>query len=258
MRRHPERFPVMYPFDDIGCWIAASNSAIPDHVLAPHLKRPLKEWYGGPYQEYEAPQADAIYAIGVDPSGYAARDHAAFQILKVYEGEWTQVACFATHTDPVTLTRELMRQAERYNKARICVEANGVGQAVLALLEQQNYSNIFYEGQDTVEQLQTYKNDKRIEESPNSEILRGRSSARRRGRHHWDKVSALAMAIQCARDLPRRRHPEGRQEEKLPQNVTFFTGMGYDDREKYLAKIEEDKAPKGNRLRRVPYRRIRR
>ena len=290
LRRNPERFPVMYPFDDIGCWIAATNSAIPEHVIEPHLKRPLKEWYGGPYQEYEAPQADALYAIGVDPSGYAARDHASFQILKVYQDEWTQVACFATHTDPVTLTRELTRQANRYNKARICVESNGVGQAVLALLEQQAYSNIYYEGRfkpgftvtgksldqvtahlidalmeslilqdkDTIEQLQTYKNDKRIEESPNTEILRGKSSARRRGRHHWDKVSALAMAIQCARDLPQRFHPDSKPAPKLPENVTLFTGMSHDDREKYLSQLAEDKNAKGGSTRRATYRSVRR
>ena len=226
----------------------------------------------------------------MDPSGYAARDHASFQILKVYQDEWTQVACFATHTDPVTLTRELTRQANRYNKARICVESNGVGQAVLALLEQQAYSNIYYEGRfkpgftvtgksldqvtahlidalmeslilqdkDTIEQLQTYKNDKRIEESPNTEILRGKSSARRRGRHHWDKVSALAMAIQCARDLPQRFHPDSKPAPKLPENVTLFTGMSHDDREKYLSQLAEDKNAKGGSTRRATYRSVRR
>jgi len=290
LRRHPERFPVMYPFDDIGCWIAASNSAIPEHVLAPHLLRPVVEWNGGPFMEYEAPCPDAQYAIGVDPCGYAARDHASFQVLKVYQGEWTQVACFASHVDPVTLTRELTRQAERYNRARICVESNGVGQAVLALLEQQGYGNIYYEGRfkpgftvtgqsldkttaalidalmdemvlwdkDTIEQLQTYRNDKRIEESPNVEIMRGSASARRRSRHHWDKVSALAMAVVCAQDLPRRFKPGEEQDQRLPENVTFFTGMSYDEREKYLSKVEEDRAPKPSRTRRVPYRRLRR
>ena len=220
------------------------------------------------------PESGAIYVIGVDPCGYAARDHASFQVLKCYDGEWTQVACFAEHMDPLSFTNQLLRVANRYNQATICVESNGVGQSVLALLEERDYRNVYYEGRfkpgftstaksldqatgwlidglldelvlndrDLLQQLQTYKNDKRTEESPASEILRGASSNKRRDRHHWDKVSALLMAIVAARRAPSRQRPGG-DEGKEEENVIMFTGMSYDKQESYRKKLSEDSQP---------------
>mgnify|MGYP003134624820 FL=1 len=238
LRRRPDLFPVFYPFDDLSCWIAAANAAIPAHALERHRNKELTPWKE-PYMEYEKPQEGAIYAIGADPCGHAARDHAAFQVLKVYDGEWTQVATYAAHVDPIIFTRKLMEVGERYNNARIVVESNGVGQAVLSLLREWDYRNLYYEkarrpgftttgksldqmlgytidallddlelnDENTVEQLMSYKNDKHIEEGPNSEIARGEANRKRRERHHWDKVSAMMMAIIGARDLPRRSKP---------------------------------------------------
>tara|TARA_R110002012_G_scaffold163877_5_gene326302 strand:- start:36 stop:1193 length:1158 start_codon:yes stop_codon:yes gene_type:complete len=269
VRRNPEMFGVMYPFDDISCWIASANAAIPEHALKKHLARELIPWTG-PYQEYEAPQEGAIYVIGVDPSGYAARDHASFQVLKCWRDEWTQVACFAEHMDPLSFTNQLIRVANRYNRASICVESNGVGQSVLALLNDREYPNMYYEAKfkpgftstsksldqatgwlidglldelvlndrDTLQQIQTYKNDKRTEESAASEILRGSASSRRRERHHWDKVSALLMAVVAARRAPVREKPGG---EKKDTNVLLFTGMSYDSQEKYRKLVNEDR-----------------
>ena len=283
IRRNPVMFGVMYPFDDITCWVASTNAAIPEHALEKHLKKELTEWTG-PYKEYEAPEVNAIYAIGVDPTGYAARDHAAFQVLKCWRGEWTQVAVFADHVDPLKFTGHLLRAANRYNQALIAVESNGVGQAVLSLLVERGYGNLYYEAKfkpgftstaksldeatgwlvdsllddlilndkDTVQQLQTYKNDKRVEESASAEILRGNTSNKRRDRHHWDKVSALIMAIVGARYAPKRSKPGEKPE---MENVIFFSKMGYDQREKHIQKMSTDSAPKSKR--RARYRRRR-
>ena len=236
IRRHPEFFKVFYPFDDIGCWLASTQSAIPAHVLEKHTSKKMVPWRG-PYKEYEQPDPNAYYVMGVDPCGHAARDHAAFQVLKCYDGEWTQVACYAEHSDPIIFTKEITRVAKKYNNALVVVESNGVGQSVLALLRDWNYPNVFYEklkrpgfattskslgqcmgwltdalmdeivlnDENTVEQLLSYRNDKTIEENINSELARGAVSARRRERHHWDKVSALSMAIVGARWAPRRQ-----------------------------------------------------
>ena len=283
VRRNPEMFGVMYPFDDISCWIASTNAAIPEHALKKSMARELQPWTG-PYQEYEPPQEGAIYAIGVDPSGYAARDHASYQVLKCWKGEWTQVATFAEHIDPLSFTNQLLRTANRYNKALICVESNGVGQSVLALLDDRDYPNMYYEAKfkagftstsksldqatgwlidglmdelilndrDTLQQLQTYKNDKRTEESASAEILRGASSGRRRDRHHWDKVSALLMAIVGARYLPVREKPGAVIKDT---NLFMFTGMSYDDQERYRKKLNDDKQPSRSR---PTYRSVRR
>ena len=54
--------------------------------------------------------------------------------------------------------------------------------------------------EDLVEQLGTYKNDKRVEDGVVAEQLRGAIGRRRRARHHWDKVSALLMLVVGARE----------------------------------------------------------
>ena len=282
IRRHPEMFEVMYPFDDVACWSAASSGAIPQHALDKHTRAVLQEWKG-PYMEYEAPDPNAVYAIGVDPSGYAARDHASFHVLKCYRDEWTQVATFADHIDPLVFTGKIEKIGARYNKALVVVESNGVGQAVLSLLEDRRYPNLYYEAKfrpgftstsksldqatgwlidslmedlvlhdkGTVEQLLSYKNDKRTEESANAEILRRGPSPKRRERHHWDKVSALLMSIIGARYVPCREKPGAQPKES--DNVVMFTGMSYDEQEKY----RESLTPKPAR-KKPAYRSIRR
>ena len=253
IRRNPELFRVFYPFDDISCWITASNAAIPASALEKHKNSPdLVDWKPTlGYQEYEAPEPDALYVLGADPCGHAARDHASFQVLKCYDGEWTQVATYAEHSEPIVFSNKIMEIATRYNKAMVVVESNGVGQSVLALLRDWDYRNLFYEklkrpgftttsksldqslgwlidglldelvlyDKNLVEQLMSYKNDKRVEENPNSEIIRGSASKRRRDRHHWDKVSALMMALAGVRQLPRRQKP---QAERVEENVVLF------------------------------------
>tara|TARA_R110000751_G_scaffold41550_7_gene97387 strand:- start:4993 stop:6456 length:1464 start_codon:yes stop_codon:yes gene_type:complete len=275
LRRHPGRFVVMYPFDDVACWISSSNAAIPNRALERHIHQNMTEWVA-PYMEYEAPKGDAIYAIGVDPSGYAARDHASFHVLKVYDGQWEQVATFADHIDPLAFHREILKAARRYNNALVVVESNGVGQAVLSLLDQAEYGNLYYEkkfnpgltttsksldrmtghlvdalldelilhDKNTVEQLQTYKNDKRIEEGANMELTRGAASPRRRDRHHWDKVSALLMAIQAARALPQRPFPH-----EPTDAPALFSNMSANDQNKYRVKVKEDSNAREERAR---------
>ena len=274
MRRYPELFDVFYPKDDTSCWVASAKGVIPKHILSRHLAGPLTEWEG-PYMEYEAPEGGAIYAIGVDPAGYAARDHASFQVFKVYDGEWTQVACYAGHTEPVEFTKEIIRVHERYNSAKIGVEINGVGAAVVALLQEAGLGNhLYYEkpykpgitttaksldqmlgwlidalrdeltlhDEDTVSQALSYGHDKRTERSVASELLQGGGAgSRRRERHHWDKISALMMAVVVARDAPRRLKKEAPDE---LENVLLFRDMTYDQVTSYREALAKDEAGK--------------
>lgn len=250
IRRNPELFKVLYPSDDIECWLASIKSTFPTAAVEKQQRRKLRAW-AGPYMEYMPVSRDAVYVIGVDPVGQAARDHAAIQVLEVCSDGWQQVACYAAHTEPVAFTRELIRVGHRFNDALIGVESVGVGQAVLALLREYDYPNVYYDGKnrpgiatsatgahsltkltawladalldellledaDTVAQILTYKHDKLVEEGVRTEILRGGASPRRRDRHHWDKVSALMFAVVLARDAsPGRR---------LPRAGTFEVG----------------------------------
>jgi len=236
LRRNPDLFKVFYPYDDLSCWLTSSNAAIPKHALDKHINSPRLQPWTPPYREFQQPHPDAHYVIGVDPAGYAARDHAAFQVFKIFDDQWEQVAVFADNTDPIRFVDKLIRTGLKYNKATLVVESNGVGQATLALLREREYPSIFFEkrkrpgftttanslermmgwltdalletfvfyDRDTVEQLLSYRNDKRIEEAPSSEIARGKASPRRRERHHWDKISALLMVTVGARRAPAR------------------------------------------------------
>jgi len=284
IRRNPDLFGVYYPFDDVTCWVAVSSAVIHPSLLRRHREQKLQEWVG-PYQEYEEPEPGAVYVIGVDPAGYAARDHAAFQVLKVYDGEWTQVACFADHTEPLPFTRKILQIAHRYHDATVAVESNGVGAAVLALLEEMECKNVYYEkayrpgitatsksvdqmlswlqealkdelvlhDADTVDQLTSYKHDKRVERGASNEILYGKGPGkRRRDRHHWDKISALQMAVTAARRAPRRLKDGG--EDGKTENIVLFRDMSWDRVEKYRKEEAQRKGQTKNR-KRARYRR---
>ena len=202
IRKNPDLFQVYYPFDDITCWVATTGCVFHPELLRKHQEKVLVPWKA-PYMEYESPEGGATYVMGVDPAGYAARDHAAFQVLKIYDGEWTQVATYGGITDPVAFTKKIYEVGQKYNKALVVVESNGVGVATLALLEEMGYSNLFYEkpykpgvaataksvskmlsylqealkdelilyDEDTVGQLGSYKEDKRTERSEVAEML---------------------------------------------------------------------------------------
>ena len=284
IRRNPDLFNVYYPFDDISCWFSATNSVIHPSLLQRHKAKVLSPWIPS-YMEYEKPEASAKYVIGVDPAGYAARDHASFQVLKVYDNEWTQVACFADHTEPIPFSRKILEVARKYNNATVAVESNGVGAAVIALLQEMDCRNLFYEkayrpgiaatsksvdqmlswlqealkdelvlnDSDTVDQLTSYKHDKRVERGASHEILYGSGSGkRRRDRHHWDKISALQMAVTAARREPTRYKPK--QEEDL-ENVVLFKNMTYNELQKFRA--EESARKNSTKRKRVRYTRRR-
>ena len=286
IRRNPDLFKVYYPFDDVSCWLVSTSSVIHPSLLERHLAKDLTKW-APPYSEYEPPEPGAVYVIGVDPAGYAARDHASFQVLKVYDGEWTQVACYADHTMPIPFTKKLMEVHHRYNNAMVAVESNGVGTAVLALLEELDCKKIYHEkayrpgitstsksvdqmlswlqdalrddlilnDEDTVLQLTGYKHDKRVERTAHTEILLGGGSGkRRRDRHHWDKISALQMAVTAARSAPRRYHKE--TPDPGLENVVLFKDMTYDQVQGY--RKEDQKQRQGKNRRKTTYRRARR
>ena len=261
IRKNPDLFRVYYPFDDVTCWIASVGSVFHPELLRKHQEGELVTW-AGPYMEYEAPEGGATYVMGVDPAGYAARDHAAFQVIKIYDGEWTQVATFGAVTDPVSFAKKIDTIGRKYNNALVAVESNGVGVATLALLEDSGYPNLFYEkpykpgvaatsksvammlsylqdalkdelllhDEDTVGQLGSYKEDKRTERSEVAEMLHSGKPGRRRERHHWDKISALQIACFAARYAPRRYRKDAPKE---LENVLLFKDMTYEQIQKY-------------------------
>lgn len=241
IRANPDLFAVYYPFDPISCWLSTSRSVIRPHILKRHFHDDLVKW-DGPYMEYSPPRPGAVYVIGADPAGWGM-DHSAFHVLELWQDGWEQVAVFQGNVDPARFAKKLLAVGHRYNNARIGVERNGVGAAALAMLEAAGYHNLQYDrkfkpgvwksshdqmlepmiralldelnlkDEDTLSQLQTYNNDKLIEPSTKSLTLnQGKMPTGRRERHHWDKVSALAIACIVAYDTPAaRRSDEGVQ-----------------------------------------------
>lgn len=251
-------------------------------MLDKHVKRKLIEWKGKNephYQEYEAPVADALYLVCVDPCGWGARDHGAFHVLKCYADEWTQVATFGGVTDPVELAREVLRVGYRYNTARIAVERNGPGEGFLGMLIDNGYKNIHYDDfgkpgvwkhsdeqmlaflldglkdefvlndKDTLDQLMSYKNDKTVQKSVKAELMSSDRRAKRRDRHHWDKVSALAVGAAAARAMPRRYKPVVEDQ----SNIVLFRDMSWADVEKYRQTVYKDSEQSRSRGGRARY-----
>jgi hypothetical protein len=284
--KRPELFKVYYPFDDITCWVSSGISIIKDRHLERHLTGLVNWLPHWTYHEYSPPIPGAKYVIGVDPSGYGVRDHASFQVLQVFEGEWEQVAVFASEADPPEVARKLAEVGRRYNNALVCVERNGVGLGIVTLLQEWEYPNIYYDrnrkpgihtnsheklvsdlvdaldgelvlhDEKTVAELQTYQNDKLLEISTKSEALsvssaRGTIGTGRRARNHWDRASALMMAVQAARSIPQPRKPK---QDPFDGKVVPFKGMTLDQ----IEDIERRYHGKRQKTGRATYQSVRR
>lgn len=278
IRRNPSMFAVYYPFDDVTCWMTAGSG----HIPLAHLERfteglidPIPD---EPYTEFEKPKHDSLYVIGVDPAGTGGRDHAAFVVLELWQHDWRVVATYSARTNPNDFSKKLFAVGMKYNRARVVVERNGVGQATIVLLVSMNYPNLYYDDdrkagihsgnherrlaelidhliddmgaitdKNLFEQLQSYRSDAMLATTIRGELL-GHSARGRRPKHHWDKVSALMMATQGARRLGGRVRP--RSATKVPDNVVPFDGTFTFD---MLSKVQEqaarDNAPRDNGFR---------
>lgn len=172
---------------------------------------------------------DAAYLISVDPNGYGGRDHGAAELREVWQDEQIQVGVFAggrsDGVDPEVLARWVGQTARRF-RAWVIVESTGVGAGVISILRSQ-YPDIrlYHHNQDfekpgvpasskTKQEalaahkdalmddlvLQdklgfghhlSYQNDKAVEEGDMAlQLQGGKTSRNRRGRGHWDRVSA--------------------------------------------------------------------
>lgn len=138
VRKWPDLFRVFYPFDPYTCWVRAGGNAIPTASIDRMKARSGEgvDWTPGTrYVRYREPKPDAVYVIGVDPSGWKGRDDAAFQVLEVYGDRWYQAACFSTNTmSPDEVARKLLHEAHEYNNALVIIENTGVGWGTLTPL----------------------------------------------------------------------------------------------------------------------------
>lgn len=248
IRRWPDLFFVFYPTDSVSCWAIKGGGVIPSDVLAKHQGRVVIPWLPHEtYKVYRKPQPGAKYVIAVDPAGYG-HDHAAFQVLEVWRDRIYQAAVFACpNITPNKFTNKVVEVAKEYNQALIGVERNGVGLAVLALLEREldrgEIRNLYYDRRgvrakpgwhasktsieeslgalidelrerlwlfdaETVDQLADYRNDKVIKLSDRRELLApGDAGKGRRTKGHYDRASALALGCLLVQEVAAAKRP---------------------------------------------------
>ena len=121
---------------------------------------------------------------------------------------------------------------EKAYKPGITSTSKSVDQ-MLSWLQEALKDELVLRDADTVGQLTSYKHDKRVEQNASSEILHGKGAGRkRRERHHWDKISALQMAIFAARRSPS-RHKATDQSDSSRENVVLFKNMTWDQVQAY-------------------------
>jgi hypothetical protein len=117
----------------------------------------------------------------------------------------------------------------------------GLGYLIDALMD-----TLIIHDQETVDQLATYRHDKLTAISDVAKLLSPDKVGRgRRGRHHWDRCSALMWACLGARELPVRFRPRAVREQ---QGELFDADRSlWSVEQQYAAQKAEKKARKGLR-----------
>lgn len=141
------RFRAEYPVNELDCWVLAGESVFPQDPLMERAKtldggtgitietKPLEIW--------QPAVKGNRYIITCDPaSSWSKQDMFGVQVLSV--DDCAQVAEYLGHTDAFTMAKQLMVLSAQYNGARIYVEANGVGDAVLSHLIALGCRNMYW------------------------------------------------------------------------------------------------------------------
>jgi len=287
LKRWPELFDVWFLSDDVSCWIQAGFSAVPNHAIQPHIDSALHTDMppGAVYHEFEPPTAQAAgrYVIGVDPASTGA-DHSAFVVLEVWNDEIRQVASYSSpHVDTVAFSKAVETAAVRYGNAMVAVERNGIGQAIIDNLIAAHYPNIYCEkpykpglwasqasnarllthhidklmdslvilDTEIVSQAARYQNQKLI--APSDRQLASVKQLKRAGdRSHYDRLSALMVALWAARAIGGASKPRINNQQRLKVTLTA------DEWAEYRNALKADKAGadalnRPNQSRVVPY-----
>lgn len=132
-----EKFLSEYPPDDVSCWIRTGGEFFDSHRLMEML---IATQAG---EAREAPESWSVqeeavpgvpYLVAVDPiSDDARKDQLGIVVLN---GRTCKVAAtYQGYMEAHQSAREVNRLSLRYNGARIYVENNGVGQAILSHLK---------------------------------------------------------------------------------------------------------------------------
>ena len=146
-RNNIEKFRAEYPVNELDCWVLAGESIFNTKRLMEALQL-IDKGTGlnvetEPYVEFVPPKQKNRYLIFCDPAGsWASRDMFGVQIIDIDNCE--QVAEYLGHSEAFKMSNYLMEWSKKYNDARIYIEANGVGEAVLSHLLASGCRNVYH------------------------------------------------------------------------------------------------------------------
>ena len=126
-------------------FLGTGDTFIDRHTLVTMKESCSEEWsskYTHRMRVWEEPQPYYNYLLTVDASYGRERDHSAFHIINLYNGE--QVAEFYSNVTPISKFAEIIRkEGYHYNTAYVQVERNGLGMALIEQLwEILEYDNL--------------------------------------------------------------------------------------------------------------------
>lgn len=129
------------------CFLASGECVFEVEVIEQRLAAlgaPMEHRENGRIEIYFPPQHGRAYVIGVDPAGGGTDgDYAAAEVLERASG--LQCAELRGHFTPRELTAKVEGLGHEYNDALLAVERNNHGHAVIAMLEQNGYCNVYGE-----------------------------------------------------------------------------------------------------------------
>lgn len=146
-RNNLDKFRAEYPVNEIDCWVMAGESIFNTRRLVEMLDL-IDKGTGlnvevDPYVQFTPPEKDKRYLIFCDPAGsWASRDMFGVEIIDVDNCE--QVAEYLGHNEAFKMSDLLMKWSAEHNNARIYIEANGVGEAVLSHLLASGCRNVYH------------------------------------------------------------------------------------------------------------------
>lgn len=132
-----KKFQQEYPEDDITCFLTSGNMFFDLEVLQRAqrigVQEPIEILDNGRLKVWERPSEWGSYVMGVDVAeGVAAGDYSAAYVIDESTGQ--DVAALHGHWDTHAYAEKLAELGYRYNTAKIAVERNNHGHAVLSAL----------------------------------------------------------------------------------------------------------------------------
>ena len=116
------------------------------HIQETTVCSPIEKRYNNDLWIWKQPDPDGRYLVSADVARGDGEDFSAFHILDLNTLE--QVAEYRSKEDTTRYSGILMSIATEYNDALLVVENNNVGWAVLQVLIDRDYKNLFWMKKD--------------------------------------------------------------------------------------------------------------